>query len=431
STGRSAIRAPELRVRAGMSARPGSRARPRADGSGARSDRSYSFWLIRRQNPALRCFAECTRVTLIRNPLGPQANSDKNTGERTMNPRGMRRTTGVAFATRRKFHAESGDRLARERTRTLAAAIGLCASSLAALAASPVLAQEVQPAEAEGAGPIEEVTVTGSRIRRSDFIANSPIVTVTEQTFEETSTVGFETIMNQLPQFVPAVTQFNTANVQNAATETVGASVVSLRGLGPNRNLVLIDGRRGQPVNASLVVDTNAIPTSAIERVEVISGGASAVYGADAVGGVVNLILKDDFEGATFEARYGETLEGDNEELTLSGLIGANLADDRGNVMFGFEHARREKVLSIGRDWRIEDLNNPNVLGNHFWFSETFVTSLTGGPPALGNYPTQAAIDQIFPEASPGAVPRNAPWYINPSPDGTGTVFTGAAAFNG
>ena len=347
-----------------------------------------------------------------------------------MNSRGICRTNAVAFA-RFTSAAARDDRIARERVLTRAVKLGLWASNLAAVIATPALAQDVGPGEPESTQVIEEVTVTGSRIRRSDFIANSPIVTVTEQTFEETSTIGFETIMNQLPQFVPAVTQFNTANVQNAATETVGASVVSLRGLGPNRNLVLIDGRRGQPVNASLVVDTNSIPTSAIARVEVISGGASAVYGADAVGGVVNLILKDDFEGATFEARYGETMEGDNQELMLSGLIGANLADDRGNVMFGFEHARREEVLTIGRDWRVEDLNNPNVLGTHFWFSETFVTSLTGGPPALGNYPTQAAIDQIFPEAPPESVPRNSPWYINPTPDGTGTVFTGAGSFNG
>ena len=171
--------------------------------------------------------------------------------------------------------------------------------------APPVLSQE--------AG-LEEVVVTGSRIRRQDFEANSPIVTVGEQLFEETSTVGVETILNQLPQFVPAVTQFNTGNVQNTATETVGASTVSLRGLGANRNLVLINGRRGQPVNAALVVDTNSIPSSMIQRVEIISGGASAVYGADAIGGVVNFILKDDFEGASIDASYGITEDGLNEE---------------------------------------------------------------------------------------------------------------------
>src|SRR5690606_13287996 len=117
--------------------------------------------------------------------------------------------------------------------------------------------------------------VTGSRIRRRDFSANSPITTLDSVLLEETSSIGVEAVLNQMPQFVPAVTQFTTTDVQNTATNTVGASVVSLRGLGANRNLVLIDGRRGQPVNSTMVVDTNSIPSAAIERVEVISGGAS------------------------------------------------------------------------------------------------------------------------------------------------------------
>ena len=320
-------------------------------------------------------------------------------------------------------------RRARNRTGNLPFLSFASAAIVLGSTASPVFGQD-DPSSA-GAAPIEEVTVTGSRIRRQDFSANSPIVTVDPQLFEETGTIGLETIMNQLPQFVPAATQFDSAVVQNSATATVGASTVSLRGLGANRNLVLLDGRRGQPVNASLVIDTNSIPSAAIQRVEVISGGASAVYGADAVGGVVNLILKDDFEGATLDMRYGATMEGDNEEFMISGLLGASFDDDRGNVMFGFEHSSRNEVHALGRGWRIEDLNNPNVVGTHSWLSETFVTSPSGGPIAVGNYPSQAAIDALFSEAPPGSIPRNAPWYINRTPDGTGTVFTGASTTQG
>src|SRR5690606_2391297 len=123
-------------------------------------------------------------------------------------------------------------------------------------------------------------------------------------------------------------------------------------GLGPNRNLVLIDGRRPMPVNPTMVVDTNSIPASAIERVEVISGGASAVYGADAVGGVVNFILKDDFEGASVEVRFGDTQHGGNQEVSISGLIGANVVDDRGNVLIGVERATRSEQFPWERDWR-------------------------------------------------------------------------------
>ena len=101
-------------------------------------------------------------------------------------------------------------------------------------------------------------------------------------------TVGLETVMNQMPQFVPAVTPFTTTDVQASATNTPGASTLSLRGLGANRNLVLIDGRRGMPVNALGAISINSIPSAAVARVETITGGASSVYGADAMAGVVN-----------------------------------------------------------------------------------------------------------------------------------------------
>jgi outer membrane receptor protein involved in Fe transport len=108
--------------------------------------------------------------------------------------------------------------------------------------------------------------------------------------------------------------------------------------LGSNRNLVLLDGRRGMPVNASGAVNTNTIPSAAVARVETITGGASSVYGADAMAGVVNFVLKRDFEGTNIDLRYGGTEEGGGEEFRLAGLYGANLArDNGGNVMLRFE----------------------------------------------------------------------------------------------
>ncbi len=274
---------------------------------------------------------------------------------------------------------------------------------------------------------VEEVLVTGSRIRRQDFEANSPITTVDAKLFEETSTVGVETVLNQLPQFVPAVTQFTTTNVQNEATSTVGASTISLRGLGANRNLVLINGRRGQPVNASLAIDTNSLPSSMIERVEVISGGASAVYGADAIGGVVNFIMKDNFEGAVLNSRYGITEDGLNEEYMVSGLFGADVADGRGNLMFAMEYAKRAAVDAMDVDWRREQLNNPRIPGTDNFVNETYIEPVTAN-----NLPRQAAIDAVFPELPPGTIQRlgSSGRYIqiNPTPDGTGTVFTGGGA---
>jgi len=321
----------------------------------------------------------------------------------------------------------------------------------AALAVTPphrAMAQEADsPQEANAV--TEQVIVTGSRIPRRDFTANAPIMTIDESVFEETTAIGVETVLNQLPQFVPAVTQFTSFDVENTATNTVGASTVSLRGLGPNRNLVLVNGRRAMPVNPTMVVDTNSIPASAIERVEVISGGASAVYGADAVGGVVNFILKEDFEGASVDVRFGDTQHGGSQEISISGLIGANVAGDRGNVMFGVEKSSRSKQMLWERDWRVADYANPATGGTQVFPTETWFSNPWGGPYTfVGNHPDQNVVNGVFDQATPCAAPpvflpgfpgtcpedaagnrlgvqNNSQIYINRTPDGTGTVFAG------
>jgi outer membrane receptor protein involved in Fe transport len=299
----------------------------------------------------------------------------------------------------------------------------------AALFVTPNTAVYAQEEGADGVAT-ETVLVTGSRIPRRDFTANAPIMTVDEQLFDETSLIGVETILNQMPQFVPAVTQFTTADVQQTATNTVGASTVSLRGLGANRNLVLINGRRAMPVDPTMVVDTNSIPSSAIARVEVISGGASAVYGADAVGGVVNFILKDDFEGASVDIRFADTQHGGNQEITFSGLLGANMAGDRGNVMLGVERSTRTKEWVWERDWRVADLANPAVGGGFFTFGSSTSWKNTHG--TTGNDPTQAAVDAIFSELAPDSIPNNmtgpgsTEFYMSDS----GQIFTGLQSNN-
>jgi outer membrane receptor protein involved in Fe transport len=313
--------------------------------------------------------------------------------------------------------SSAGQRLHRTGIRsTVFAASGgaILASALAVAPSGPTFAQEV----------VEEVTVTGSRIRRQDFTANAPVFSVEEELFDQTTSIGVETILNRLPQFVPAVTQFTTADVQQTATNTVGASTVSLRGLGPNRNLVLINGRRTMPVNATMVVDTNSIPSAAIERVEVISGGASAVYGADAVGGVVNFILKDDYEGASVDVRFGDTQHGGTQETVVSGLIGANIAGDRGNVMIGVERASRSLQWRWERDWLVEDDANPNTSASaFFWGTDAWISNENGGNPFVNN-PDQAAVDALFDQAPPGAVSNLVDftrYLVNPD----GTLYTG------
>src|SRR3990172_11183923 len=200
---------------------------------------------------------------------------------------------------------------------------------------------------------LEEITVTGSRITKRDLSAPSPVLTVGAEAFENTSTVSIESVINKLPQFAPGDTQClgGAADIQSSASNTPGASTLNLRGLGSNRNLVLINGKRPQPSNATLVVDINTIPSSAIQNVEIISGGASAVYGADAMAGVVNFILKDDFEGIAVDYQTGQTFESDGSENKFSILVGANANEGRGNVMIGMDWYKRSAVMQRDRDF--------------------------------------------------------------------------------
>ena len=296
--------------------------------------------------------------------------------------------------------SNDGRRARRLGTSMLAASGGaLLASALAVVPVTPAAAQD----DEEAGRQVEQITVTGSRIVRQDFTANAPIVTLDSDTFQNTSSISVATVLNQLPQMVPAINQFTTTDVQATANNTIGGNFISLRGLGPNRNLVLINGKRAMISTNEMFVDTNMIPTAAIQRLEVISGGASAVYGADAVGGVVNFILRDNFEGATVHFRVADTQHGGNQEVLLSGLFGAN--SERGNVMFSVERATRTKQLQWERDWRVEDMRNPATNPTAFgWGSDTWFSSTTGNPATdalnIFNLPSQDAVNALFGSAA-------------------------------
>ena len=205
--------------------------------------------------------------------------------------------------------------------------------------------------------------VTGSRIARPDFDANSPILTVDNALLEQSSTAALESNLNKLPQFTPAKTPTLGGDIQPTAQNTPGAATISLRGIGSNRNLVLLDGRRATPSNASGVVDINTIPSAAIERVEIISGGASSTYGADAVGGVVNFILKKNFQGLELDGQLGVTQEGDNFEYRFSGIMGTDFADGRGNVSLSFSTNSREAAMQADRSWYRRLWADPSIGG--------------------------------------------------------------------
>ncbi len=297
----------------------------------------------------------------------------------------------------------------------------LLASAIsAALGSTAAQAQDQQP---------EEVIVTGSRIVRRDFQAPSPIVTVDSQRLENSSTISIESVLNQLPQFVPAQTQFS-SGIQTGATASLGIASVDLRGIGTNRTLVLVDGRRAQPANASLVIDVNTIPSAAIERVETITGGASAVYGADALAGVVNFILKKDFEGVDSDLQTGMTSEGDGRETRFSTLLGVNSGDRKSNVMLGVEWYKREAVYQRDRDFYMNGWFDPGSTTTGF-------VNMAGIAQSGTNPASQAVIDQLFANTvdskgtpyTPGTVKTNQEIYFNP--DGSPFVIAGARGYNG
>jgi len=274
----------------------------------------------------------------------------------------------------------------------------VCSSGLCLLAPASVVQAQEAPAK-ESAGQLEEVVITGSRIKRRDYEASSPILTVDDSLLKNSSTAAIETNLTKLPQFHPVQTPTMAGDIQPTATNTPGAATISLRGLGANRNLVLIDGRRATPGNASQVVDINTIPSMAIERVETITGGASATYGADAVGGVVNFIMRKKFQGFQLDAQTGQSERGDGIEYQVGGIMGANLADDKGNVMLAFATNRRQSAKRIDRPWFTAQMRDPTIGGDEFF------PTFSGFDPLFGNAPSQAAYDAIFSAAAPGAVP--------------------------
>jgi outer membrane receptor protein involved in Fe transport len=224
-----------------------------------------------------------------------------------------------------------------------------------------------------------EIVVTGSRIVRPNLTSNSPIAVVSGEEVVENGDITLDTFLNTLPQVNPAGT--STSNNPGNG----GQSNVNLRGLGANRNLVLIDGRRPMVSASDQTVDLNTIPQGLIERIEIITGGAGATYGADAIAGAVNIRLRDDFQGLELRGNYTNSIpEQDAREYQISGLFGANFDDGRGNISIAGEFAERDALGKLARP-----------------FAAT-ATSTTGTPPtgryiaSAANAPTQAAINAVF-----------------------------------
>ncbi|NMR26090.1 TonB-dependent receptor [Pseudoalteromonas sp. NEC-BIFX-2020_015] len=195
----------------------------------------------------------------------------------------------------------------------------------------------------------EVITVTGSRIQRTELVSSSPVMSVDEVQIQLDRAVNVEDITAKLPQAAAG------ANSTGATVgDSFGSSTIDLRGLGQNRTLVLIDGTRAVPFSFRNSVDVNIIPAGLIKRVDVLTGGAAAVYGADAVAGVVNFVLNDDFNGAEFSSSY-ETADGGNEKLNFEAIFGGDIADGNGHVTGYLGYSERKELLAGERDFALKN----------------------------------------------------------------------------
>ena len=215
-------------------------------------------------------------------------------------------------------------------------------------AAVPGIAS-AQESQGQEASQIEEVVVTGSRIRRDATSAPTPLIQITR---EEMDNSGEANVVDYLAD-IPALT-FSTVPEDTTGTglNDGGLSLLNLRGLGAARTLTLVNGRRhvGSLPNA-LSVDVDTIPRLLIENVEVITGGAASVYGADAVSGVVNFILKDDFEGLEIDGAYAQINQDGQTSSRLSALWGKNFLDNALNVYVTGEYQQNDSVVDGDLDW--------------------------------------------------------------------------------
>ncbi len=236
---------------------------------------------------------------------------------------------------------------------------GVCGFALALGAAGGAFAQEGGAQPTQVAQVDDVVQVTGSRIRRSGMSTPTPVTVIQADELQTIAPTNLIDALDQLPQFV------NNASPSTAASkgDSAGASNVNLRGVGSKRTLVLLNGHRVVPSNRLGNVDINVFPEALIERVETVTGGASAAYGTDAVAGVVNFILDDDYEGIKGHVQYGITDRNDNENYEIS-LTGGAALGSRAHIVASADWFESDRIDNLdGRDW----WNGTGLVTNPAW----------------------------------------------------------------
>lgn len=225
---------------------------------------------------------------------------------------------------------------------------GLAGASVVAI----VLALQSGAAQAQttgGATDVQELVVTGTRVVRDGYQAPTPLTVVSEQELAAAAPSNVADFVND----IPSIAGSNTPQTSNASISagTSGVNALNLRALGIERTLVLLDGQRSVGSTITGAVDVNTFPQGLIKSVEIVTGGASAAYGSDAVSGVVNFILDKDLEGVKGSVEYGQTTYGDDDQYRVNISAGLPFAGGRGKVLFNAELVDREGIYGVPRDW--------------------------------------------------------------------------------
>ncbi|QTC91831.1 TonB-dependent receptor domain-containing protein [Brevundimonas goettingensis] len=218
-----------------------------------------------------------------------------------------------------------------------------------AATAAPAFAQSA-PAQDGESTQVEEVVVTGSRIRRDPTTAPTPLIQVSQ---EQLLSTGLSTVIDYLATIPALSNSVVPSDTTGSGLNDGGLSLPNLRSLGVGRTLTLVDGRRhvGSQTPGSLAVDIDTIPRLLIENIEIVTGGASSVYGADAVSGVLNFVLRKDFEGLEIDGNLAMINEDGQTSKRFSALIGKNFFDDRLNLYAHGEYEKLDEVVSTDMDW--------------------------------------------------------------------------------
>lgn len=264
---------------------------------------------------------------------------------------------------------------------------------------------KAQAGVADQGGPVQEIVITGSRISRGGFEEPTPVTVIGAN---ELAQKGVDNIADVLSA-VPAFRQTSgTGQAQRLSLQGGGESLLDLRGLGPNRTLVLLDGQRVVPSNTTGTVDVNLIPAFLIDRVDVVTGGASAAYGSDAVAGVVNFILRKKMDGIELATSYGESEYGDNIDRTVNFAAGHDFG--RLHVLVGADYDNNGGVGSIyERSWGAQE---PGIFGTGASRAEGVPSQLFATAAELSNI-TPGGIINAGPLKGTAFGPGGTPYAFN------------------